>query len=240
MLSMAFLLSRWPRWTACSHKVCGAGKPWSPKNHSSTASLTELKLDDKPTCAIANSKPGGSKAEQRAVGTMGSTSKWLCDSGLRLSMLSCKCATCSLREQTCLLILSNASVNWGLSGRVLHSSSALMTYMKEHYQIKPTRKGFNALHFASLTQRNQNYKLIQISQKCFCWKTIDISIFVCMQWAQHNLPVKNLPVAQTAGMEHCPQWHEQQATGVPTSPTHTFATWRGCSARKFQPMQHNR
>ena len=130
MLSMAFLLSRWPRWIACSHKVGGAGKPWNPKNHSSTASLTELKLDDKPTCAsTANSRPAGCKFEQLAVDTMGSASKWVGDGCFMLCMVSCKCATCSLSKQTRLLILSNASVNWGLSGRALHSSSALMTYM---------------------------------------------------------------------------------------------------------------
>ena len=46
-----------------------------PKNHSSTASLTELKLDDKPTRAsTANSRPAGCKFEQLAVDTTGSAS----------------------------------------------------------------------------------------------------------------------------------------------------------------------
>ena len=154
MMSMAFLLSCWPRWTACSHKIGGAGKPQSPKTHSSTASPTELKLDDKPTCAsTANSRPAGCEFEQLAVNTMGSASKWFGDGCFVLSMVSCKCATCSLREQTCLLMLSSASVNWGLSGRALHSSSALMTYTKEQYQIKPRFQRF-ALRFTNTMQPN--------------------------------------------------------------------------------------
>ena len=71
-------------------------------------------------------------------------------------LLACllACATCSLREQTCLLILSNASVNCGLSGREVHSSSALMTYMIKHNQVKPVQKTSQhfALHFTNTTE----------------------------------------------------------------------------------------
>ena len=127
-LSMAFLLRRWPCWSACSHSKGGAGNALRPVNHSSKASCTE----DKPTWA-SSSRWGLLAAwvcvnELLAVGMLWLAAVWLSTGCCMPFTLSCRCAICSLREYTCFLILSNASVIWGLSGHVLHSSSALMTY----------------------------------------------------------------------------------------------------------------
>ena len=133
-LSVAFLLRRWPRWIACSHNRGGAGNPWRPMNHSSTASCTELKPEDKPTCASSSMRAlvaaWACVFELLAVGMLRLAAVWLWTGCIMPFTLSCKCAICSLREQTCLLILSNASVIWGLSGRAFHSSSAFITCTK--------------------------------------------------------------------------------------------------------------
>ena len=154
-------------------------------------------------------------------------------------MVSCKCATFSLREQTRLLILSNASVNWGLSGRALHSRSALMTYERTlSHQTHPERLQRFALRFTILMQPSlQTYSdLSRVLLPGDKWH-----IQFCMYaMSTTQFALSEFTCCSNCRNENCPQWHEPQATVVPTSLTHTFVTWRGCSARKFQPMQHNK